>query len=161
MADSNRAVVVNQQTGKSRFKFQSFRARLEHVEINVTRRILKFLDEPDVQGSYFQESLTAWKELNCTSHFTRFYLDVCPFCGSLPQLLFHKAEVVDLLADYLVKADQLSLPPLLDLVSVLARDLLDEFVPYYERLMVALIPRVREENPSTVEATFNTITYLS
>ncbi|KAJ1974184.1 U3 snoRNP protein, partial [Dimargaris xerosporica] len=146
--------------GEIRYRFQSFKQRIDAIDINVTRRVIRYLDEPDVQGSYFQEALQSWKELNCTTHFTHFTRAVRPFCSSLPQLLFHKKEVVDLLVRYIADADQLSIAPLLDLVSVLSRDLMEEILPYYESLLQVIIPKVQQEHVETIEACFNTITFL-
>ncbi|KAJ1982237.1 U3 snoRNP protein [Dimargaris verticillata] len=146
--------------GEIRYRFQSFKQRIDAVDINVTRRVIRYLDEPDVQGSYFQEALQSWQELNCTTHFTLFTRAVRPLCGSLPQLLFHKKAVVELLVKYIADADQLSIAPLLDLVSVLSRDLMEEILPYYETLLQAIIPKVQQEHVETIEACFNTITFL-
>ncbi|KAJ1654336.1 U3 snoRNP protein, partial [Dispira simplex] len=158
--DSNLARELNKDGGRKRFKFQSFRKRVESVDIKVTRRVIKYLDEPDVQGSYFQESLEAWRELNCTTHFTKFSREIQPYSNSLPQLLFHKHEVVDILKRYIRTADGLSIRPLLDLTSVLSRDLIDEFLPFYESIMKTLVPLAYREDIETVESCFNTMAYL-
>ncbi|KAJ1921844.1 U3 snoRNP protein, partial [Tieghemiomyces parasiticus] len=147
-------------SGKLRHKFTSFRARLDATEINVTRRLVRHLDEPEVQGSYFQEALAAWTELNCSIPFTRFVRAVTPLCGSLPALLFHRDAVVSLLLEHLQVSTPHSAPALLDLIAVLARDLLEEFLPHLEPVVQALGPLARFEHAATVEGTFRTLTLL-
>jgi len=65
-------------------------------------------------GSFFQESLESWKELNLTRHFAIFVREVSEYCHSLPQLLYHKEKVVEILEKHLKVEDSLALEPLLE-----------------------------------------------
>jgi len=51
--------------------------------------------------SFFQERLNALRELDCTPSFTKFSAEVYSLVQSLPQLVFHKQQIVDLLTTHL------------------------------------------------------------
>lgn len=68
-------------------------------------------------GSFFQESLESWKEFNLTRHFAIFVCEVSEYCQSLPQLLYHKEKIVEILERNLKVEDSLALEPLLELVT--------------------------------------------
>ncbi|KAJ1941553.1 U3 snoRNP protein, partial [Linderina macrospora] len=52
------------------------------------------------------------------------------------------------------------LEPVLDLVTTLARDLQDEFLPFYEQLVQRILPLMKVENPEIVEWSCNALAYL-
>ena len=51
--------------------------------------------------SFFQERLSALRELDCTPSFTKFSAEAYGLVQSLPQLVFHKQQIVDLLITHL------------------------------------------------------------
>jgi len=67
-----------------------------------------------VLSSLFQESLESWKELNLTKHFAIFVREVSQYCHSLPQLLYHKEKIVEILEKNLRVEDSMALEPLLE-----------------------------------------------
>ncbi|KAJ1679300.1 U3 snoRNP protein, partial [Spiromyces aspiralis] len=152
---------LNLGDGFNRYKFQSFRNRIEKLDVHVARRVVRNLDEPkDDTGSYFGEALASWIELNCTSDFTSFCREVRPITTSLAQLLYHKDTVVDAVEKHITKPGSLALEPLLSLTTSLAQDLQEEFYPYYLRCMGWLIPLARSPDAAVVEWVYNTIAYL-
>ena len=67
-----------------------------------------------IVSSFFQESLESWKELNLTRHFAIFVREVSPYCQSLPQLLYHKEKIVEILEKNIRVEDSMALEPLLE-----------------------------------------------
>ncbi|CAO3576077.1 unnamed protein product [Absidia cylindrospora] len=72
-------------------------SRVESIKVDIVRRSRLVEDEIDENGSFFNESLQSWKELNL--------------------------QIVDILEKYLVDSNSLALDGLLDLVTKLAKDL--------------------------------------
>ncbi|KAJ2554755.1 U3 snoRNP protein, partial [Coemansia sp. RSA 1933] len=70
--DNGAVKQLNTFGGEKTFRFKSFKQRIDDIEINVSRRIVRDFDEPEEHGSYFEEALNKWSELNCTKDFTEF-----------------------------------------------------------------------------------------
>lgn len=70
-----------------------------------------------------------WRELNTTNHWLDVERAIRPLSQSLPLLLLHKQQVVNLLLDGLLPQCSVSLPPLFELLVAAARDLQEEMVP--------------------------------
>lgn len=102
-------------------------------------------------GSHFNDSLEEWKELNLSAPFVRFGLDVKNYCQTLPQLLYHKDQVVELLIKNLKDGNVLALEPVLDLTTQLSKDLDQELFPYVDRLLTAILPLVDFRDVKVIE----------
>lgn len=83
--------------------------------------------------------------------FVRFALDVKNYCQTLPQLLYHKDRVVELLIKNLNDGNVLALEPILDLTTQLSKDLDDELFPYFDRLLTAILPLVEFRDVKVIE----------
>lgn len=95
-------------------KFESFNDRIQHIQIDVTHKIKR--DENaalQTTDCFFREAIKKWKEMNGTRHFSLFLVDIRPFAQSLPQLLHHKSQVVDVLLKHLSVVDTGAYEPLL------------------------------------------------
>ncbi|KAJ2690698.1 U3 snoRNP protein [Coemansia spiralis] len=160
MKDTGVASQLSTSGGANTHRFKSFRQRIDAIEINVARRIERDLDEPDEHGSYFSEAVSKWNELNCTKDYTEFLHRVRAYHQSLAQVLYHKDDIVCILEDYLSLEHELALEPMLDLVTTLARDLQEEVLPYYERLVRKIMPLIKSSTPEIVEAASNALAYL-
>ncbi|KAJ2878174.1 U3 snoRNP protein, partial [Coemansia aciculifera] len=160
MKDTGVAPQLSTSGGANIHRFKSFRQRIDAIEINVARRIERDLDEPDEHGSYFAEAVSKWNELNCTKDYTEFLHRVRAYHQSLAQVLYHKDDIVCILEDYLSLDHELALEPMLELVTTLARDLQDEVLPYYERLVRKIMPLIKSNTPEIVEAASNALAYL-
>ncbi|KAJ2489279.1 U3 snoRNP protein [Coemansia sp. RSA 2050] len=160
MKDTGVAPQLSTSGGANTHRFKSFRQRIDAIEINVARRIERDLDEPDEHGSYFSEAVRKWNELNCTKDYTEFLHRVRAYHQSLAQVLYHKDDIVCILEDYLSLEHELALEPMLELVTTLARDLQDEVLPYYERLVRKIMPLIKSNTPEIVEAASNALAYL-
>ncbi|KAJ2394844.1 U3 snoRNP protein, partial [Coemansia sp. RSA 2559] len=151
---------LNTFGGEKTFRFKSFKQRVDDIEINVSRRIVRDFDEPEEHGSYFEEALGKWRELNCTKDFTEFSRRVRNYHQSLAQILYHKDEIVGALEEYLSLDHTMVVVAILDLVTTLARDLQDEVLPYYERLVRRIMPLIKADSAEIVEAACNALAYL-
>jgi hypothetical protein len=72
----------------------------------------------------------------------RFYYAVWPLCQSLPELLHHQAQVVDILEERLANVPALELGSFMQLSSVLARDLQEDLWPFFHRIFGTLVGRI-------------------
>uniref|UniRef100_U9SZI5 Uncharacterized protein n=1 Tax=Rhizophagus irregularis (strain DAOM 181602 / DAOM 197198 / MUCL 43194) TaxID=747089 RepID=U9SZI5_RHIID len=160
MKDNTISKELNSGDGKNRYKYQPFNVRVKSIKIDISRRDKNTQEDSEDLGSFFQESLESWKEFNLTRHFAIFVHEVSEYCQSLPQLLYHKEKIVEILERNLKVEDSLALEPLLDLVTKLARDLEIEFYSYFERIFACIIPLTKHRDIKTLECTFNCIAYL-
>ncbi|KAJ1726255.1 U3 snoRNP protein, partial [Coemansia biformis] len=160
MKDTGSAPQLNTLGGANRFSHKSFTQRAKEIEINAPRRIVRDFDEPDEHGSYFAEALQKWSELNCTRDYSAFMRRVSSYRQSLAQVLYHKEDIVSAIEDYLTTEHELVLVPILDLMTTLVRDLQEEVLPYYERLVRRIMALVRSDSIEVIEAAFNALAYL-
>lgn len=104
--------------------------------MDVYRRIGAVRTEPlGGASSFFQEALTKWRELNSAADWLAADHQLRALSQSLPQLLHHKEAAVDLLLAAVRPEAALSLPPVFDLLAVLARDLQQEYLPLLPRVL--------------------------
>ncbi|KAI8602190.1 armadillo-type protein, partial [Dissophora ornata] len=160
MDDSAAAKVLNEGQGANRYKYQSFNARVNQLKIKITRQVGLKDGGKVTTGSFFNDSLEEWKELNLSAPFVRFALEVRNYCQTLPQLLYHKQQVVDLLIKNLNEGNALALEPILDLTTQLSKDLDGELFPYFGRLLEAILPLVEFRDVKVIEWAFNCIASL-
>ncbi|PIA15580.1 hypothetical protein COEREDRAFT_16045 [Coemansia reversa NRRL 1564] len=160
MKDVGVASQLNTFGGDNTYRFKSFKQRADEIEINVSRRILRDFEEPDEHGSYFSECLRKWGELNCTNDFTEFLKRVRNYQRSLAQVLYHKDKIVCAIEEYLSMDHVLVVEAMLDLATSLARDLQEEVLPYYERLVRCIMPLIKSDVAEVVEAACDALAYL-
>ncbi|KAJ1735521.1 hypothetical protein LPJ72_001828, partial [Coemansia sp. Benny D160-2] len=158
--DNEAVKQLNTFGGRKTFRFKSFNQRIDAIEIGVSRRIVRDFDEPEDHGSYFAEALDKWSELNCTKDFTDLSAQLRSHRQSLAQILYHKEEIVSILISYLSLDHALVVESVLDLVTTLARDLQDEVLPYFERLVRQILPLIKVDSAEIVEAACNALAYL-
>lgn len=160
MRDSVIPSELNTGEGERRFKYQSFKSRVEHIKIDVVHRVKRYEDEPDEFGSYFNEALEEWKEKNLTTHFSLFVRDIQKYVKTLPSILYHKERLIESIEKHLLVQDSLALEPLLDLTTKLAKDLEAEFYPFFGRIFAAIVPLIKHRDVRLLESVFNCIAYL-
>ncbi|CAG8834686.1 12806_t:CDS:2, partial [Racocetra persica] len=148
--DNTMSKELNTGKGKNRYKYQSFNALVENLKIDITPSAAKE-QEPEGFGSFFYESLESWKELNLSAHFRIFVREVSVYCQSLPQIIYHKEKIIQILEKHLQVEDSLALEPLLDLVTKLSRDLEIDFYPFFERIVGVIIPLTRLRDVKILE----------
>ncbi|KAH8554731.1 armadillo-type protein [Umbelopsis sp. PMI_123] len=160
MRDSVIASELNTGEGERRFKYQSFKTRVEHIKIDVVHRVKRYEEDPDEHGSYFNEALEEWKEKNLTTHFTLFVRDIQMYVKTLPSILYHKERLVACIEKHLQVPDSLALDAILDLTTKLAKDLESEFYPYFGQIFAAIVPLIKHRDIKILESVFNCIAYL-
>ncbi|KAJ2805918.1 U3 snoRNP protein [Coemansia guatemalensis] len=160
MKDAGIASQLNTAGGDNTYRFKSFKQRADEIEINVSRRIVRDFDEPDEHGSYFSDCLRKWGELNCTNDFSEFLRRVRNYQRSLAQVLYHKDEIICTIEEYLSMDHVLVVEAILDLATSLARDLQEEVLPYYERLVRRIMPLIKSDVAEVVEAACDALAYL-
>jgi hypothetical protein len=124
---------------------------VNQLKIKITRQVGQKDNATVETGSFFNDSLEEWKELNLSAPFVRFALDVKNYCQTLPQLLYHKDRVVELLIKNLNDGNVLALEPILDLTTQLSKDLDEELFPYFDRLLTAILPLVEFRDVKVIE----------
>ncbi|KAG0957866.1 hypothetical protein G6F61_002202 [Rhizopus arrhizus] len=155
MKDNSVPLELNTGQGANRFKYQSFKSRVDRIKVDVVRRSRLVEDEPDEHGSFFYEALESWKDLNMTRHFKNFIREISPLVKSLPSIIHHKDTIVDILEKHLKVKDSMAYDGLLDLVTKLAKDLEGEFYPYYPRLLSCILPLVYHRDIKLLEVCFS------
>ncbi|XP_061393934.1 small subunit processome component 20 homolog, partial [Musca vetustissima] len=153
----------NEKTKNSNtFRFKSFAERVN--EIDLRRLALYHIGHENEElneenETYFHQTLRKWMVLNLTTEFSQFSRKVLKVV-TLPQLLHQKDFVIDTLLEKLSCATNLSLQPLLELLYVLARDLREEFYPYFQRVLDRLICLLNTQDAEQLEWTLVCLAYL-
>ncbi|KAI7902962.1 armadillo-type protein [Cokeromyces recurvatus] len=160
MKDNSIPLELNTGQGTNRFKYQSFKTRVERIKVDVVRRSRIVEDEPDYHGSFFYEALLQWKDLNLTRHFKDFLKEITPLVKSLPSIIYHKETIITIFEKHLQVNESMALDGILDLITKLAKDLEGEFYPYYTRLLSRILPLVYQKDIKLLESVFNCIAYL-
>ncbi|KAG2222074.1 hypothetical protein INT45_007960, partial [Circinella minor] len=140
--------------------FQSFNTLVDRIKVDVVRRSRLVEENPDEFDSFFYEALLSWKDMNLTKHFKAFLREMTPLAKTLPSIIYHKDQIVDVLEKHLQVENSTALDALLDLVTKLAKDLEGEFYPYFSRLFSAMLPLVHHRDVRLLENLFNAIAYL-
>lgn len=73
--------------------------------------------------TWFEGSLTRWRELCGAEHWRQAVKEVMPFVGPLPKIVHDRQAVFDALSTKLIPEAVLSLEAIMDVMSALARDL--------------------------------------
>ncbi|KAI9478566.1 MAG: hypothetical protein EXX96DRAFT_601338 [Benjaminiella poitrasii] len=160
MKDNSIPLELNTGQGTNRFKYQSFKTRVERIKVDVVRRSRIVEDDPDQHGSFFYEALLEWKDLNLTRHFKDFAKEITPLVKSLPSIIYHKETIITVFEKHLQVNESMALDGILDLITKLAKDLEGEFYPYYTRLLSRILPLVYQKDIKLLESIFNCIAYL-
>lgn len=90
--------------------------------MDVVRRSKVVDDEPDEHGSFFYEALVEWKDLNMTRNFKDFAKEMTPLVKSLPSIIYHKDDIVNILEKHLRVKDSMALDGLLEYVYMDGED---------------------------------------
>ena len=145
-------------------RFEPFSKRIAKITINPVRRTAPSTYESSdlsPKSSSFGCSLLEWAEINLSQNFVDFVLATRDSCETLPQVVHHADLIMDNLEKHIKKDDALSLEPLLNLLTHLARDLGPRFECYFGRA-VTIICDIASANKdvSVVEWCFNSLAWL-
>lgn len=147
-------------------RWESFTTKISKLNsLDPLRKVRRHdLDDDDdlsTNTSYFRNGMLKWADLNISLTFTNFKREVMPLCETLPQILYFRDKIMDLLATYIRAQDKESLEPLLDLLTAFAHDLGSKFEKYYQtslELLVAIASKPQEVD--VIEYTFGALAWL-
>ncbi|KAJ1406609.1 Down-regulated-in-metastasis protein [Sesbania bispinosa] len=154
---------LNKGSGRRRFVFKTFCDRVNEIDINVYRSLEKVKAEPSEGSSFFRDCLIEWRELITAEDFISLYEEIMPYTQTLPLVLLHKESLMSKLLSRLHIKARLSLEPILRLIAALSRDLLEEFVPLFPRIVdsvVALLESGADREPDIIEQIFTSWSYI-
>ncbi|CAH2042261.1 unnamed protein product [Thlaspi arvense] len=156
-ADAQAVKSLNKSPGRRRFVFKTFCQRIEEIDIDVFRSLDPLKSEPSEGSSFFRDCLVEWRELNTAEDFITFYEQMMPFVQTLPQIILHKELILSELLSRLQMKGRLSLEPILRLLAALSRDLLEDFLPFLQRVagsLVSLLKSGADREPEIIEQIF-------
>ncbi|XP_058820535.1 small subunit processome component 20 homolog [Topomyia yanbarensis] len=146
---------------KNVFQFKSFNERI--AEVDIRRSALYYVEHENEQfeddRSYFHQSIQKWSALNLTEEFQRFH-DPLRGIVTLPQLLHRKDFVLQHLIKCIENASSLSLQVLLEIVIALAKDLRDDFCPFFFIIFDKLVPLLDTRDADQLEWTLLCLAFL-
>ncbi|KAI9139232.1 armadillo-type protein [Paraphysoderma sedebokerense] len=160
MKDTIETKELNHTDSVNRYKYRSFNDRIKGINIDVAHRIGEVQEVPEDADSFFKQSLDSWRELNLTVHFTEFSKEIDPFVQSLPLILYHKDTIVNILIKHIKVEESMAYEPILNLITMLARDLGVDFNPFFEPIIQSILPLIRLHDSKILEWTFQTVAYL-
>ncbi|XP_014095397.2 small subunit processome component 20 homolog [Bactrocera oleae] len=157
------AEILHKTKNTNTFRYKSFADRVNEIDI---RRLALYRigheneELPEEENeTCFHQTLKKWIVLNLTDEFGQFSRR-CLKVVTLPQLVHKKDFVIDLLLERLSTATTLSLQPLLELLYVLARDIREDFYPYFQRVLDRLICLLNTQDAEQLEWTLVCLAYL-
>ncbi|KAK1435340.1 hypothetical protein QVD17_01101 [Tagetes erecta] len=125
---------LNNGAGRRRFVFKTFSQRIEEIDVDVFRSLDPLKQEPSEGSSFFRDCLVEWRELNTAEDFISFYEEMLPLVQTLPQIILQKEIILTNLLSRLDMKGRLSLEPVLRLIAALSRDLLEDFIPFLQKV---------------------------
>ncbi|KAG5588462.1 hypothetical protein H5410_048896 [Solanum commersonii] len=154
---------LNKSPGRRRFTFKTFSERIEDVDIDVYRNLDPLKAEPTEGSSFFRDCITEWRELNTAEDFISFYEEIFPLVQTLPQIILQKKLIVAKLLSRLDMKGRLSLEPILGLIAALSRDLLEDFLPFLQRIadsLACLLKSGADREPDIIEQIFRSWSFI-
>lgn len=154
---------LNKSPGRRRFTFKTFSERIEDVDIDVYRNLDPLKAEPSEGSSFFRDCITEWRELNTAEDFISFYEEIFPLVQTLPQIILQKELIVAKLLSRLDMKGRLSLEPILGLIAALSRDLLEDFLPFLQRIadsLACLLKSGADREPDIIEQIFKSWSFI-
>ncbi|XP_022025733.1 small subunit processome component 20 homolog isoform X2 [Helianthus annuus] len=148
---------LNNGAGRRRFVFKTFSQRIEDIDVDVFRSLDPLKQEPSEGSSFFRDCLVEWRELNTAEDFISFYEEMLPLVQTLPQIILQKEIILSNLLSRLDMKGRLSLEPILRLIAALSRDLLEDFIPFLQKVadsMVLLLGSGADRESEIIEQIF-------
>lgn len=130
---------LNKGAGRRRFVFKTFSQRIEEIDVDVFRSLDPVKPDPSEGSSFFRDCLVEYRELNTAEDFISFYEEMLPLVQTLPQIILQKEIILSNLLSRLDMKGRLSLEPILRLIAALSRDLLEDFIPFLQKVADSLV----------------------
>ncbi|CAH1645371.1 unnamed protein product [Spodoptera littoralis] len=144
------------------FRFVPFAERINAIDIRHAALYHiehAYAQQPEENETHFFVALQKWHVLNLTDNFKKFRKEVFGII-TVPQLVHKKDEVVEILERYLKLEDQLCLQPLLEILVSVAKDLREDFYPYFPRFLDILIKLLNTKDADRLEWTLVCLAFL-
>ena len=131
-----------------RLRFKNLHSRKAAVDVDIVHRVKGKLHGEDAapqtgeMGSHLQDELETCKDLDLSKELRQFYYVLWPLVQSLPEVLHHQQEIVNLLCERLQTVPVETLPSFLKLVAVFAKDLGPEMGKHFHALFGVLSKRL-------------------
>ncbi|KAI0002265.1 hypothetical protein BJV74DRAFT_765571, partial [Russula compacta] len=93
---------------------QSYQESLKHVHLPLALTQSEFDHDIGDDESHFCEAIEHWRQLNLSPAFVRFATDVASISASMPLLVHHWSDIIQLWLQALDSADDEALVPLLE-----------------------------------------------
>ncbi|CAA0816634.1 ARM repeat superfamily protein, partial [Striga hermonthica] len=143
--------------------FKTIAQRIEEIDINVYRRLDPLIAEPSEGSSFFRDTLVQYRELNTAEDFIAVYEELLPLVQTLPQIILQKDFILSSLLSRMTMEARLSQEPILRLIAALSRDLLEDFIPFLQRIadsFGALLESGADRDPEIIEQIFTSWSYI-
>ncbi|EPQ55347.1 hypothetical protein GLOTRDRAFT_42472 [Gloeophyllum trabeum ATCC 11539] len=131
-----------------RFKHQSYNETLKDVHLPSALNQAKFDNEIPDGSSHFHEALDHWRQLNLSPAFLVFANKADGLSASMPLLLHHWKDILNLWATAVEESDYEGLIALADLLQKLAHDLRTTILPVYLDLLSRLYSYLPRKIPA-------------
>ena len=145
-------------------RYESFSKRVSKISVNPVRRTVPTtLDHAalSTESSLFGQALQEWAEINISQSFVDFLHATRNTCETLPQIIHHADSIMNNLEARIKEKNELSLEPLLNLLTYLARDLGPRFESYFGRTVILICDTASVHNDiNVVEWCFNSLAWL-
>ncbi|CAK8567091.1 unnamed protein product [Lathyrus sativus] len=154
---------LNESPGGGRFIFQSVSQQIDNIDISGVYISLEQIKAEPKEGSFFRDCLMEWRELNTTEDFISLYEEVLTCTQTHYLVLLQKELLISKLLSRLHMKARLSLEPLLMLIAALSRDLLEEFIPLFPRIvdsLVSLLESGADREPDIINQIFMSWSYV-
>lgn len=146
---------------RNTIRFLPFADRIANVNVDVIHRIGHRNEESteDDIDSYFYQAIEKWNDMNCSQGWSEFRSEVKDV-QTLAQLVLLRDRVVASLLNHLDRKDPLTVQSLLDVVVALAKDLRQDFYPYYPDFLSKIVSYLNCKEAEVLEWSFHCLAYL-
>ncbi|EEB05376.2 U3 snoRNP protein Utp20 [Schizosaccharomyces japonicus yFS275] len=149
------------ETRKRNHVFLPFSKRVESLKIDVAHKIKRPDEIADESISSFTLAcLRRWEDLNLSTNFVEFSRALTPLVQSLPQILFHQKDIFEVIKEYALKGNALSVQPILEILTQFARDLSADFEPYIYETLSLLSSLAQSTEIDVIDWVFQTEAYM-
>ncbi|KAJ8922427.1 hypothetical protein NQ315_004373 [Exocentrus adspersus] len=144
------------------FKFIPFSERITNIDVDIFHKVgHEYETQTEESQSYFYQAIDKWNVLNLSEGYESFRKEIrAGNYITLPQVLYSKDHIVEVLIKHLKLKNPLCLQPLLEIVVAVAKDLQKEFYQYYPQLLEVLIELLNTKDAEQLEWTFTCLAYL-
>ncbi|XP_063698381.1 small subunit processome component 20 homolog [Culicoides brevitarsis] len=138
--------------GKNTFKFQSFSNLIAGIDIRkkTLYNIEHKYETKNDEASFFCDAMQKWRTLNLTNEFVQLDKDLSQV-QNLTQLIHQKERVCAYLVDVFNRTTEDSLQAVLEIVTAVARDLSEDFYPYFSDIFAHLTSHLQTKNAEKLE----------